>query len=93
MPPSACPLWPTDSPGQTAGERNRATGSYTTARTRSRNTSLPAVRPQSGGREATNAVATRFALVAISFARHDAGRHLSPVGQGELFYRLPYCKQ
>jgi hypothetical protein len=31
MPPSACPLWPTDSPDQTAGERNEATGSYTTA--------------------------------------------------------------
>jgi hypothetical protein len=31
MPPSACPVWPTDSPGPTAGERNEATGSYTTA--------------------------------------------------------------
>ena len=29
--PSACPQWQTDSPGQTAGERNKAARSYTTA--------------------------------------------------------------
>jgi hypothetical protein len=32
MPPSACPPWPTDITGQTAGERNEAAGSYTTTR-------------------------------------------------------------
>jgi phosphoglycolate phosphatase-like HAD superfamily hydrolase len=32
MPPSVCPQWPTDIPGQTAEERNEAARSYTTPR-------------------------------------------------------------
>ena len=30
MPPSVCPQWPNDIPGQTAEERNEAARSYTT---------------------------------------------------------------
>ena len=50
--------------------------------------------PQYGGREATNEVATRFALVAIFICgTRRRVRHLSQVSQGELFYRLPFRKQ
>jgi hypothetical protein len=50
--------------------------------------------PQYGGGEATNEIATRFALVVIFICgTRRRVRHFSQVSQGELFYGLPFRKQ
>jgi hypothetical protein len=68
MPLSACLPWPTETPGQTAGERNEAAGSYTTSR--------DTIRP---GRRET--LRPSEIVVAHHLRQHDPAPPLRPCGK------------